>query len=377
MRLFITISILILLLGSAGGYVYWAQQRPDVGIILTDLSSEISVNQGQPADRGNLLGIQPLLFASDYQSRESLHLKLAAYLEKARDEGLLNAKTIAILPEHIGTWLVAAGEKPEFYKSDSLQEAVKWLAASHPLGVPQALLETPSNKDFSDALFRLKSEQMAADYQSLFSGLAKDFGITLVAGSIVLPEPRNEEGILRIGTGPLYNISVVYGADGKAIGQPQRKVYPSSRERSIIAAAPIEQLHTFATPAGQLAVLIGTDSWYPASYAALAKLNTELLAVPGFVKGKTQWNKPWKGYKHAAKPQTPTLADNSVSEGQAWQQLAIPNQLHASGARAGAMVFMRGQLWRMGIDGRSVVSDGQQHAIAGDKRGAHLVNLWL
>nr|WP_238530347.1 hypothetical protein [Pseudomonas sp. S9] len=115
MRLFITISILILLLGSAGGYVYWAQQRPDVGIILTDLSSEISVNQGQPADRGNLLGIQPLLFASDYKSRESLHLKLAAYLEKARDEGLLNAKTIAILPEHIGTWLVAAGEKPEFY----------------------------------------------------------------------------------------------------------------------------------------------------------------------------------------------------------------------------------------------------------------------
>lgn len=377
MRLFITISILILLLGSAGGYVYWAQQRPDVGIILTDLSSEISVNQGQPADRGNLLGIQPLLFASDYQSRESLHLKLAAYLEKAREEGLLNAKTIAILPEHIGTWLVAAGEKPEFYKSDSLQEAIKWLAASHPLGVPQALLGTPSNKDFSDALFRLKAEQMAADYQSLFSGLAKDFGITLVAGSIVLPEPRNEDGALRIGTGPLYNISVVYGADGKAIGQPQRKVYPSSRERSIIAAAPIEQLHTFDTPAGRLAVLIGTDSWYPASYAALAKLDTELLAVPGFVKGKAQWNKPWKGYKHAVKPQVPTLADNSVSEGQAWQQLAIPNHLQDSGARAGAMVFMRGQLWRMGIDGRSVVSDDKQHAIAGDKRGAHLVNLWL
>lgn len=377
MRLFITISIFILVLGSAGGYVYWAQQRPDVGIILTDLSSEISVNQGQPAERGNLLGIQPLLFASDYQSREALHLKLAAYLEKARSEGLINAKTIAILPEHIGTWLVAAGEKPEFYKSDSLQEAIKWLAASHPLGVPQALLGTPSNKDFSDALFRLKAEQMAADYQTLFSGLAKDFGITLVAGSIVLPEPRNEDGALRIGDGPLYNISVVYGADGKTIGQPQRKVYPSSRERSIIAAAPLEQLHTFDTPAGRLAVLIGTDSWYPTSYAALAKLGTELLAVPGFVKGKTQWNKPWKGYKHAVKPESQTLADDSVSEGEAWQQLAIPNHLQDSGAHAGAMVFMRGQLWRMGIDGRSVVSDGHNHAIAGDKRGAHLVNLWL
>lgn len=377
MRTFIKLSILVLLLGAAGSYIYWAQQRPEVGIVLTDLRSQISVNQGQPSERGNLLGIQPLLYASDYQSRESLHLKLAAYLDKARSEGLLSSKTVAILPEHIGTWLVAAGEKPEFYKSDSLQEAVKWLAASHPLGLPQALLGTPSNKDFSDALFRLKAGQMASDYQALFGGLAKDFGITLVAGSIVLPEPRTENGVLEIGDGPLYSISVVYGADGKAIGQPQRKVYPSSRERDIIAGAPLEQLHTFDTPAGRLAVLIGTDSWYPASYAALAKLNTELLVVPGFVKGKTQWDKPWKGYKHAAKPAAATITSGSISEGDAWQQLAIPKNLKASGAHAGAMVFMRGQLWRMGIDGRSVVSNASEHAIASDSRSAHLVNLWL
>ncbi|HCP56137.1 MAG TPA: carbon-nitrogen hydrolase family protein, partial [Pseudomonas sp.] len=77
--------MLLLIIGGAGVYLYWAKQRPDVGIFLTDLRSQLSVNQGQPSERGNLLGIQPLLYASDYQSRETLHLKLAAYLQKARD----------------------------------------------------------------------------------------------------------------------------------------------------------------------------------------------------------------------------------------------------------------------------------------------------
>lgn len=41
----------------------------------------------------------------------------------------------------------------------------------------------------SDAHLRMKAEQMASDYQQLFGGLAKEFGVTLVAGSIVLPAP--------------------------------------------------------------------------------------------------------------------------------------------------------------------------------------------
>ncbi|MEH6367295.1 MAG: carbon-nitrogen hydrolase family protein [Pseudomonas marincola] len=370
-------ALLLLIIGGAGVYLYWAKQRPDVGIFLTDLRSQLSVNQGQPSERGNLLGIQPLLYASDYQSRETLHLKLAAYLQKARDKGLLNSKTVAVLPEHIGTWLVASGEKPEFYQSDSLVEAIGWLTASHPLAIPKALMETPGDKEFSDALFRLKAKQMAKDYQQLFGTLAKEFSITLVAGSIVLPEPHVESGQLKIDDGPLYNISVVFGADGSIIGPAQRKVHLSSRERRFIAAAPLEQLHAIDTPAGKLGVLIGTDSWYPDSYAALAKLDIKLLAIPAFIKGKNQWEKPWRGNKGAQEPAFIALKEAQSTEANAWQQLAIPNQLKASGAEAGALVFSRGQLWRMSIDGRSIASDSREHALAGDALGAHLINIWL
>lgn len=60
----------------------------------------------------------------------------------------------------------------------------------------------------------MKADSMAADYQTLFGGLAKEFGVTVVAGSIALPAPRIEHGKLLPGSGPLYNSSIVFGSDG-------------------------------------------------------------------------------------------------------------------------------------------------------------------
>ncbi len=44
-----------------------------------------------------------------------MQLKFHAYLENARRQGLLNERTVVVFPEHVGTWLVASGEKPEVY----------------------------------------------------------------------------------------------------------------------------------------------------------------------------------------------------------------------------------------------------------------------
>lgn len=180
-----------LLAGLLVAYSLWTDQRP-VGHYLSDLRSEVAVNQGQPGERGNLLGIQPELFAADYQSVERLRLKLAAYLGKARDQGLLNARTIVVLPEHVGTWLVAAGEKPQVYEAHHLDEAMLWLAAANPLRLARALASGHGDDRFTDAVFRMKARRMADDYQALFGGLARDFGVTLVAGSILLPAPGSK-----------------------------------------------------------------------------------------------------------------------------------------------------------------------------------------
>ncbi|HEC54442.1 MAG TPA: carbon-nitrogen hydrolase family protein, partial [Gammaproteobacteria bacterium] len=108
MRKLLGFTLIMALVAAVSAYLVWTQERP-VGHYLSDLRINLAVDQGVPADRGNLLGIQPELFPADYQSLERLHLKLAAYLQNARDQGLINDKTIVVLPEHIGTWLMVSG----------------------------------------------------------------------------------------------------------------------------------------------------------------------------------------------------------------------------------------------------------------------------
>ncbi|MDR3659165.1 MAG: hypothetical protein P4L86_01895, partial [Mycobacterium sp.] len=97
MRKFLLLSLLVLLLAAVVGYGVWTQQRSG-GHYLSDLRIRLTVNQGVAGDHGNLLGVQPELFPNDYQSTARLHRKLAAYLQQARGLGLLNEKTIVVLP---------------------------------------------------------------------------------------------------------------------------------------------------------------------------------------------------------------------------------------------------------------------------------------
>jgi predicted amidohydrolase len=372
-------------------YGVWTGQRP-AGHYLSDLRIQLVIDEGQPGERGNLLGIQPELFPADYQSLDRLHRKLAAYLQQARDQGLINSRTIVVLPEHIGTWLFALGEKEELYQATTIEEAMNWLSASNPLQFVTAMLRAKGDSRVDDAHLRMKARFMAKNYQTLFGGLAREFGVTLVAGSIVLPDPHVDEGRLRIGSGPLYNSTVVFGSDGLPMGQPQWQLFPALYQRTYIQPAVNAPLNVIDTPAGRLAVLIGNDSWYPSNYARLNDSGAELIAVPAFLAGSGRWYAPWRGAK--ADPSSPPIGlkpevvntTSVITEGNAWRQLALSGHAHSS-ARAGISVFMRGQFWDQGSSGHSFTShDGQNSAelqfIASPPgvkpgHGARMINLWL
>ncbi|OOG81862.1 carbon-nitrogen hydrolase family protein [Pseudomonas sp. A25(2017)] len=376
MRKFLYLLFSLALIAALITYALWTTDRP-VGHYLSDLRIHLAVNQGTPADRGNLLGIQPELFPTDYQSPERLHRKLAAYLQAARDQGLLNAKTVVVLPEHIGTWLMVGGEKDELYQATTLKEAMNWLAVSNPLAFIQALVSAQGDNRLGDAYLRMKAERMAHDYQALFGGLAKEFGITLVAGSIVLPEPSVSDGELKVGRGALYNSSLVFGSDGRPIGQPQRQRHPVFEQQDVLGADHPGAPHVIDTPAGRLGVLIGSDSWYPLHYRQLNDQGAQLIAVPAFIIGRDTWDKPWSGYKGLSTPSEVSLKPGEVSEGQAWHRLTLTGQLPISQARGGVSVFLRGQFWDSGSAGQSFISHNGQHFPDGNARGARLLNLWL
>ncbi|MBF4558137.1 carbon-nitrogen hydrolase family protein [Pseudomonas sp. p50] len=376
MRKLLYLTFSMALIAALTTYAMWAADRP-VGHYLSDLRIDLAVDQGTPADHGNLLGIQPELFPTDYQSSERLHRKLAAYLQKAQEQGLLNEKTIVVLPEHIGTWLMVSGEKDELYQANTLKDAMNWLAVSNPLKFARALIAAKGENRVDDAHLRMKAKGMAKDYQALFGGLAKEFRVTLVAGSIVLPEPSVIDGTLKIGRGALFNSSVVFDRDGLPIGQPQRQMHPIFDQSDVIAANGEHDLNVVDTPAGRLGVLIGSDSWYPDNYRKLDSQGAQLIAVPAYVAGRGAWDKPWRGYKGLTTPSSISLKAGELSEGQAWQRLTLTAQPPSSQAIAGMSVFLRGQFWDKGSAGQSFLSSNGQHFADGNAHGARLLNLWL
>lgn len=381
MRKFLLVCLLVVSVAALASYGLWTEQRP-MGHYLSDLRAQVVIDSGQPGQRGNLLGIEPELFPTDYQDLSRLHRKLAAYLEQARGQGLISAKTVVVLPEHIGTWLFATGEKNQFYSAETVEQAMDWLAWSNPLKFAGALLATQGDNRLDDARMRMKARSMAEDYQQLFGGLAREFGITLVAGSIVLPDPSLVEGRLRSGRGALYNVSLTFGSDGRPLSQPQRQIYSSHHRRRYVSPDSHAPLQVIDTPAGRLGVLIGSDSWYPRNYARLNESGAELIAVPAFVSGKAGWSKPWRGYRDQSARADIDLPGETLTEEQAWHRLTLTGQAPQSHARAGVSVFMHGQFWNQGSSGQSFASQAGQLIIRSATPppatgGARLINVWL
>ncbi|AZF48460.1 carbon-nitrogen hydrolase family protein [Pseudomonas sp. R2-7-07] len=376
MRKLLVFTVSMALVAALAAYLVWTQERP-VGHYLSDLRITLAVNEGQPAERGNLLGIQPELFPADYQSLERLHLKLSAYLQKARELGLINNKTIVVLPEHIGTWLMLGGEKNELYQAPHLRDAMNWLSISNPVQFMRAWISATGENRMDDAYLRMKAPGMARDYQVLFGGLAKEFGVTLVAGSIALPNPSVSLGQLQVGHGALYNVSLVFAADGLPLGQPQRQLYPIYDERGFIEPGDENIVSVVDTPAGRLGILIGSDSWYPDNYRKLNEQGAQLIAVPAYVTGRDTWDRPWRGFKSVSTPSEVSLKPEETSEGEAWRRLTLISQPPISQATAGMSVFLRGQFWDLGSAGQSFLSRNGQLFADGDARGARLLNIWL
>ncbi|MDH0648141.1 carbon-nitrogen hydrolase family protein [Pseudomonas sp. GD03858] len=372
MRKLLVSALALVVIAALCGYGFWTLQRPE-GHYLSDLRIELALNQGVPGEHGNLLGVEPLLYPGDYQNLARLHRKLSAYLEQARAQGLVNSRTVVVLPEHIGTWLWARGEKREFYQVSHRREAEQWLELSNPLRYGLAMLSATGDDRRTDAHLRMKAAQMATDYQQVFGSLAREFGVTLVAGSIVLPTPYVENGVLRTGSGPLLNSSLVFAGDGSVLGQPQHQQYPDSETRRYIHDGQRHPLQVLQTPAGRLGVLVGSDSWYPDNYRQLTQQSAQLIANPVFLSGKQSWQAPWRGNRHQASANDLPLRRGQVSEQDAWQQLTQT----ANGSLPSMSVFMRGQFWELTGDGQGFASQPGHLWVGDSSHGARLLNLWL
>jgi hypothetical protein len=344
---------------------------------MSDLHLEETTTYGQNAGHGNLLGIEPYMTPTDYTSEESFRAKLDGYMQAALQKGWLTERTIVVCPEYIGTWLVVAGEGDRVYLAPTLNAAMIPLVLRHLFQFISLFFSAKETDRVAATLFRIKAASMARIYQSVFSSLARRYGVTIVAGSIVLPAPQIRDGQVVAGDGPLYNVSAVYAPDGNAQTPLVHKAFPVKTELPFTRRAPVGEIPAFDTPAGRLGVLICADSWYPQAHAQLKSLAIEYLVVPSFP-GKDKWNAPWKGYNVPPVPIDVDLQDmGKLTEGQAWHKYSLAGRMRDSAARCGINVFLRGDLWDMrDLDSKAILVN-ETTIMDGKTTEAAILNLWL
>ena len=369
-------SLLSAVLLGAAAYLVWSRtgrRAPDPLPAETAGMRSVGEDRGQ----GNLLGIQPWLEAGDYASPGRLLARLHGYFQAAAAGGVLNEKTVVVLPEHLGTWLAASGEKTGVYRAKTVQDAVGLIVAGN---LPAFLRRLPHAREEQWAMatvLRMKAAEMAAGYHQVMSTLARRHHVHLVAGSLILPEPSLCDGVLRAGRGRLYNTVVFYTPDGRAVGPPVRKAFPTEEELPLLGAGCPGALPVFSTPAGRLGILICADSWYPSCYAALKSQGVDLVAVPSFdplldIAGC------WRGYSGAPAPPDVDPADvGRLHYADAWQKYALATRITLAGARAGMNIYYRGALWDMRLTGRPTLIAGDRVTEFAHGEQAALVNLWL
>jgi hypothetical protein len=386
----ILILAFILCLGALGLWSSWLQGAGNAPAKSSKASQIIRhIEQiGSKSERGNLLGIQPWMEPTDYRTGLTFREKLEGYLKTARDSGLIiPQKTIVILPEYLGTWLVAVDEENRVYSAKTIQEGLTAMVVSHPIRFWQTYRTVPDSVGDKTkyALFAMKARQMAYEYQLTFDMLAAEFEVTIVAGSILLTNPSVQNGKLIVNEGPLYNVSAVFRPDGKLEPQLIKKVYPITDELPFVCPTKPADVPVFDTPAGRLGVLVCADSWNSPVYKTLKQKGATLLAVPSYSAGDSAWQARWRGYSG-----TPTPADarsdiGKLTEGQAWLRYAMAGRAAPeAGITKGINVFLRGKLWDLGTDGTTIILNGKPGAASapGPKTaqrvdGAALTCLWL
>lgn len=334
-------------------------------------------NEFGEKSEASLVGVQPYLTPADYRSAETLRARLGAYLEAAKERGWITERSVVVFPEHIGTWLAARNAPAAVYKAKTAGGAMAVLIAAHPFAFGAEWLRAQEQDRAAAAIFRMRQKEMLAAYNDVFGGLAREYSVSIVAGSIIAENPRVEDGRIVAGRGPLYNASVLFHPDGAAAEDIVLKAHPIPSETPFTTPAPADRIPTFATPVGRLGVLICADSWHPDAYEALKKRGAEIVAAPAFLQPDGAWREPWRGYVTDWPDDVSRADPGALTEEKAWLSYSMPARAPQIGVARAMTVFLRGRLWDLGSDGRTLSLGGDGLGIGEAVDGAALSVLWL
>lgn len=157
--------------------------------------------------------------------------------------------------------------------------ATTWQRLSGRLAASAASLLKASFADALAGLLDVDAVRLWENYCTVYSGLAREFGVTIVAPSLYAPDPI--DGVIR-------NVAAVFGPDGALLGT-QAKVVPSRLDERF--CRPGATWTPIRSEVGALGLMLGSDVLYPEVGRALAFQGAEVLVAQGASTSPTLYNK--------------------------------------------------------------------------------------
>jgi predicted amidohydrolase len=379
MKRFLSIFTTVVLL-LTGAYFLWSaldRTPPPVNVQLNiDSTFELNKDLG----KGNVIGINAFMVPDDYASRQHFFSKLDGYLNVCKQKKWLNAKTVVIFPEYIGTWLVIEGEKRSAFKAPTIDKALTGFVLSNFFSYIRSWFMSPDSAQdkVKHAVFATKGQRMAYIYTRVFSELARKYGITIIAGSTLLQDPEVRRNRIVPHNGSLENITAVFNPDGSIQGKLSRKAFPIGDELPFIKKCAPSDLPVYSLPIGKTSVMICADSWYPDSYKSVEQDGLQLIAVPSFTQTDHSMGTKWVGYSGFDEPADVDTTDiGKITLRDAWLKYTMPSRIGSINTPYGMTVSLRGNLWDLGTDGELIVYDHGKVFCPAPMPGASMVSLWI
>lgn len=344
-----------------------------------DIGDAALLEVGEDEGGGNVVGVQASMEPEAYATAEAFDTQLRAWMEAADNQQWLRPDTVVVLPESIGTWLLLVDEPASVIEAGDGEAALQALILRHLPAFLGARSDAPAEDENQYALYAMRAEEIAEVYQDVMSGIAADYSITLVAGSVLLPEPQVEDGVIVPLKGrELRNVSYVFDRDGNIAGAPAVECYPDSHKQAFLTPGSVGRIETVDSPAGRLGVLVGADSWYPEAWTAVLAAGAERVIAPILISPQGAWQEPWKGYDGFEAPADVDPQDiGRLTLDEAHEKYGLPGRARFSGLEAGMSVPLRGEMWEEDTDGQ-VSASLMGHTIEGPLTDEPVItNLWL
>lgn len=285
--------------------------------------------QAEPAEGApqiQLVAVQMTLDIDDFWSREAFEAAIRERMDAVTAETDPALPTLVVFPEDVGLLLVLQGMEARLSGIESIEEAISSAVQAHVVALSWTRLIRW--KSWVPALFLNRNRLIAETYFGVFADAARDYGVYLVGGSVVLPPYRLQDGVVQWERGPerheVRNTSYLFGPDGSVLGK-QDKVELIELELSgalNLNAGSLDDLNVIDTPLGKIGIAICLDAFSDGITRLLVDQGAQILVQPSANPGPwDEWQQQdWLRSSHrmTAAEQRFSYAVNPMLNGPLW-----------------------------------------------------------